>query len=201
MANALFKPGQAMQGLIGARHPARRALLRLGGVGVLYTAAAAILGFTGAVPTAPVCAGIAPDNYYFWQMIFILPGILAAWLVSAGSMRLLGRRESGGPGFGATAALAGLALGWPLVLAWVPSAVEAAFLALGMGQGEWVGILSRPGPWQTAYLAVYAAAAALVLRNFILAARILRKRSWLAALLAGIFAAAVVLAAFVVFVR
>ena len=201
LASAILKPGKTMRGLIKMQHPARRALLAVGGVGFLYILTSAVLAVAGAVPTAPVFFGMDVDNYYFWQMIFVLPVILAAWFVSTAVIRILDRREKDRPGFVGTAALAGVALSSALFLAWIPSAVEAAFMAFGMGQGEWVGILSKPGPWQTAYLAVYAAAAALVFRNFILAARILRKRSWLAALLAGIFAAAVVITGFVVFVR
>ncbi|MBE0713563.1 MAG: hypothetical protein IH583_14400 [Candidatus Aminicenantes bacterium] len=201
LASAILKPGKTMRGLLKMQHPARLALLAVGGVGFLYILTSAVLAVAGAVPTAPVFFGIDVDNYYFWQMIFVLPMILAAWFVSTAVVRILDGREKDRPGFGGMAALAGVALSSALFLAWIPSAVEAAFMAFGMGQGEWVGILSKPGPWQTAYLAVYAAAAALVFRNFILAARILRKRSWLAALLAGIFAAAVVITGFVVFVR
>lgn len=201
LASAILKPGKTMRGLLKMQHPARLALLAVGGVGFLYILTSAVLAVAGAVPTAPVFFGIDVDNYYFWQMIFVLPMILAAWFVSTAVIRILDGREKDRPGFGGMAALAGVALSSALFLAWIPSAVEAAFMAFGMGQGEWVGILSKPGPWQTAYLAVYAAAAALVFRNFILAARILRKRSWLAVLLAGIFAAAVVITGFVVFVR
>ena len=201
LASAILKPGKTMRGLLKMQHPARLALLAVGGVGFLYILTSAVLAVAGAVPMAPVFFGIDGDNYYFWQMIFVLPMILAAWFVSTAVIRILDGREKDRPGFGGMAALAGVALSSALFLAWIPSAVEAAFMAFGMGQGEWVDLFSDPGPWQTAYLAVYAAAAALVFRNFILAARILRKRSWLAALLAGIFAAAVVITGFVVFVR
>jgi hypothetical protein len=141
------------------------------------------------------------DNYYFWQMIFVLPMILATWLVSAVVIRVLERREKDGPGFGGTAALAGVALSASLFLAWIPSAVEAAFMAFGMGQGEWVSLLSNPGPWQTAYLVFYAAAAALALRNFMLGAQILQRKSGLGAVLAGLSAAAVAIGAFIAFIR
>ncbi|TFG57852.1 MAG: hypothetical protein E4H35_02835 [Candidatus Aminicenantes bacterium] len=201
LASAILKPGKTMRGLLKMQHPARLALLAVGGVGFLYILTSAVLAVAGAVPTAPVFFGIDVDNYYFWQMIFVLPMILAAWFVSTAVIRILDGQEKDRPGFGGMAALAGVALSSALFLAWIPSAVEAAFMAFGMGQGEWVDLFSNPGPWQTAYLAVYAAAAALVFRNFILAARILRKRSWPAALLAGIFAAAMVSAGFVVFVR
>ncbi len=199
--STFFKPGKAMREPLKARHPARRTVLLLGGVVVLYIVTSVVLGFTGAVPTAPVLVGIAAENYYFWQIIFILPVILAAWLISAGVLRDPGRREKGGTDFGGTAAVAGVALGLPLFLAWVPSAVEAAFMALGMGQGEWVGLLSNPGPWQTFYLIFYAAAAALALHNFILAARLVRKGSRLSAILTGAAAASVAIGAYILLIR
>ncbi|MCX6571068.1 MAG: hypothetical protein NT006_06580 [Candidatus Aminicenantes bacterium] len=201
LTSAIFKPGQTMRGLLKMQRPARRAILAVGGVGFLYIVTSAILAVTGAVPTAPVIFGMGPDNYYFWQMIFVLPMILAAWLASAGVIHALGRRDKGGTDFGGTAALAGVALGSPLFLAWIPSAVEAAFMAFGMGQGEWVGILSQPGIWQTTYLVFYAGAAALAIRNFILAARLLRKKSGLGVVMAGLAAAAVAIGAYAIFIR
>jgi hypothetical protein len=70
-----------------------------------------------------------------------------------------------------------------------------------MGQGEWVDLFSNPGPWQTAYLVFYAIAAALVLRNFLFAARILRKKPGAGAIIAGIAAAAVAVGVFIAFIR
>ncbi len=201
LTSAIFKPGQTMRGLLKMKHPARRAILAVGGVGFLYIITSATLAVTGAVPTAPIFFGMGTDNYYFWQMIFVLPMILAVWLVVAGVIHALGRREKGGTDFCGTAALAGVALSSSLFLACIPSSVEAAFMAFGMGQGEWVGILSQPGIWQTTYLVFYAVAAALALRNFTLAARLLRKKSGLGAVMAGLAAAALAIGAFVAFIR
>ena len=74
-------------------------------------------------------------------------------------------------------------------------------MAFGMGQGEWVGLFSNPGPGQTAYLVLYAVAAALALRNFMLAARLLRKKSGLGVGMAGLAASAVAIGAYVAFIR
>jgi hypothetical protein len=201
LTSAIFKPGKTMRKLLERRRPVRRAALAVVGVGVLYSVTSAVLAVAGAVPTVPLFFGLDVDNYYFWQMIFVLPMILAAWLVPAGAILVLERREKDGPGFSRTAALAGVALSSSLFLAWIPSAVEAAFMAFGMGQGEWVGLLSDPGPWQTAYLVFYAVAAALLIRNFMLAARLLRKRPGIGALMAGLVAAAVAIGVFIAFIR
>ena len=201
MVSAIFRPGKAMRKLLESRRPVRRAALFIVGVGVLYSITSAVLAVAGAVPMAPVLFGIDVDNYYFWQMVFILPWALASWMFAAGIIRLLGGREKGGPGFGGTAALGAVAMVSPLVLAWVPSAVEALFQALGMGQEEWVSILSDSGPWQTAYLVIYAIAAALTVRNFLLAARIGRKKPGAGAVIGGIAAAAVTIGAYVALIR
>jgi len=201
LTSAIFKPGKTMRGLLKVKHPARPALLAVGAVSFLYIVTSAVLAVAGAAPTAPVFFGMDVDNYYFWQMIFVLPLTLAAWLVSAGIIRILDRREKDRPGFGGTAALAGVALSSALFLAWIPSSVEAAFMAFGMGQGEWVDLFSNPGPWQTAYIVFYAAAAALALRNFMLAARILRKKPGAGAIIAGLAASAVAIGAFVALIR
>jgi len=198
VAFVFFKRIKARRGFLKGRHPHHRAFLFVGGVGVLYAATSAVLGIAGAVPTAPVFFGLDADNYYFWQMALAVPLVLAAWILASGVLLAVGKKEHG-----RTAVLAETAWAWgrPLLVAWVPSAVQAGFMALGMGQEEWVGILSRPGFWQTVYLAFYAGAGALAVRDFILAARLVHKKSWLGAVLAGIAAAAVVLGAYVAFIR
>jgi len=198
MASALFRPGKTKHGFLKGRRPLRRAALFVGGVGILYLATSAVLAVTGAVPTAPVFFGLDVDNYYFWQMVFVLPLVMAVWILASGVLLALGKKERG-----RTAVLAEAAWAWcgPLLVAWIPSAVEAAFMAFGMGQEEWVGILSRPGIWQTTYLVFYAGAACLAVRDFVLAARLVRKKSWLSAILVGVAAAAVAIGAYVAFIR
>ena len=180
------------------RHPMRRAALGLGLAGLAYAATSALLALAGAVPVAPVIAGLDVDNYYAWQIVFILPLIFAVWVLSAGVLLALGTK---GIHRSDVLAKASRALGGPLLLAWVPSAVEALFAALGMGQAEWVGILSEPGVWQTLYLAVYAAAAVWAAARFVRTARSIHKRSWPAAIMTGLAAAAVAIAVYALFVR
>jgi len=198
VALAFFKRIKARRGFLRGRHPLRRAFLFVGGVGILYAATSAVLGIAGAVPTAPVFFGLDADNYYFWQMAWAVPWALAVWILASGVLLALGKKERG-----RTAVLSEAAWAWsgPLLVAWVPSAIQAGFMGLGMGQEEWVGILSQPGIWQTLYLAFYAGAAALAVRGFILAGRLVRKKSWLGAVLAGIAASAVAIGAYVAFIR
>jgi len=180
------------------RHPMRRAALGLGMAGLAYALTSALLALAGAVPAAPVIAGADVDNYYAWQIVFILPLVFSVWVLSSGVLLALGTR---GVHRSDVLAKASRAWGGPLFLAWVPSAVEAVFAALGMGQAEWVGILSEPGLWQTLYVAFYAAAAAWAVSRFVRTARSIHKRSWPTAIMTGLAAAAVAIGAYALFVR
>jgi hypothetical protein len=180
------------------RHPLRRTAIVLGLAGLAYAATSAVLALTGAVPAAPVFPGMDVDNYYAWQIVFVLPLIYAVWVLTSGVLLALGTR---GCHRSDVLVRASRAWGTPLMLAWVPWAVQAGFAGLGMGQAEWVDILSAPGVWQTIYLGFYTAAAALAVARFVQAARTIHKKSWPAAILTGLAAAAVATAVFVLFVR
>jgi hypothetical protein len=180
------------------RHPLRRAALFLGLAGLAYALSSAVLAAAGSVPTAPVIAGMDVDNYYAWQIFFILPLVFAVWILASGVLLALGTR---GCHRSDVLVRASRAWGAPLFLAWIPLAVEAGFAVLGMGQGEWVDILSEPGVWQTLYIGIYAAAALWVVSRFILAARTIHKKSWPAAVLTGFAASAVAIGVFALFVR
>lgn len=196
--NKAFSAMKARHGAFRRRHPLRREALFLGLVGLAYAAASAVLALAGHVPAAPVIAGLDVDNYYTWQTVFILPLLFAVWILSSGVLLALGTR---GCHHSDVLVQASRAWGWPLLLAWGPAAVEAAFAALGMGQAEWVDILSPPGPWQTLYLAFYAAAAVWAVVKFVRAARTIHKRSWAAAVSTGIAASIVAIGVFVLFIR
>ncbi len=180
------------------RHPLRRAALGLGLAGLAFALSSAVLAVAGAVPTAPVVAGMDVDNYYAWQIFFILPLVFAVWVLASGVLLALGRK---GCHRSDVLVKASRAWGGPLLLAWVPVAVEAGFAALGMGQAEWVEILSKPGPWQTLYLGIYAAAALWAVSRFIMAARTIHKKSWPSAILTGLAASAVAIGVFTLFIR
>lgn len=198
---ALLSPGRALRELVEAPGRIRRAALAVGFTGFLYALSSFGLGASGAVPLWPVLSGLGPDNYYFWQMVIILPGVVLAWFLVAGLLHGLVPRKTGGGGFGRSVAVAGPALSGPLFVAWLPPAAQALFMTLGMRQTEWVAILSNPGPWQVLYIACYALAALLALRLFVAASGALRKKAGAAALVHGALAAAFVIAAFLALVR
>lgn len=198
MFRALFKRNKARHPFVKGKHPVRRAAVLLAGVAALYIITSALLAVAGAVPTAPVFFGLDADNYYFWQMVFILPLAFAVWLLAAGVLLATGKKDCA-----RSAVLAEAALAWgvPLFIAWVPSAVQAAFMALGMGQEEWVGILSEPGVWQAVYLGFFLVAGVWAVGDFIWAGRNVHKKSWPPAVLSGVAAFALAAAAYVAFIR
>jgi len=195
---ALFKRNKARHPFFKSKHPIRRAAVMLAGVAALYIITSAVLGISGAVPTAPVFFGLDADNYYFWQMVFILPLAFVVWGLAAGVLLATGKN---GCARGAVLAEAALAWGVPLFIAWVPSAVQAAFMALGMGQEEWVGILSEPGVWQAVYLGFFLVAGVWAVGDFIWAGRNVHKKSWTAAVLTGAVAFVIAAGAYVALVR
>jgi hypothetical protein len=198
MTSATLRTMKAKHRVFKERHPLRRAALYLGLAGLAYALTSVVLAIVGAVPTAPVVAGIDVDNYYAWQILFILPLVFAVWILASGVLLALGTR---GCHRSDVLVRSSRAWGAPLLLAWVPSAIKAAFAALGMGQREWVDILSEPGIWQTLYLAIYAAAGAWAVSIFVLAARTIHKKSWPAAISTGLAASAVAIGIYILFVR
>jgi hypothetical protein len=198
-----FFPFKSMKRLLGEPRPIRAAAGAVVFVGVLYVLTSAVMALAGAVPLAPVFVLIPAENYYFWQMILILPGMLLAWGLVSGLDQILGRRARGRPAFEKTASAVGIALAASLFVAWFPAAFVAFFLALGMSQQELVDLLSQPGGWQTFYVSLYvlAAVAAAVLLTLAVGQGRPKKAGRIRVVLAGGFVAVVLAGMFVLFVR
>jgi len=192
-----------MKRLAGEKRPERAAARAVGFVGVLYVGASIALGACGAVPLASVVLDIAPGNYYVWQAVFAIPYAFLAWAAAALLVRLIGKKEKGKQASKTSAGLTGIAVAAALLAAWMPMAVETFFQVAGMRQQEFVDILSVTGFWQSLYIAAYIAAAAVsvVLLTLAAASGQFKKGRRLRSLLAGIGAAAVLVATFAVFIR
>jgi hypothetical protein len=194
-------PAKAMKRLIDGPHPLKRAALAVFSVGILYAMTSVALAASGAVPMAPVFLRISTDNYYFWQMIFIIPLTFLAWVAVSGTIRLLLKRGPGCASLDKTAALSGAAVSAALLIAWIPSGLAAVLMVLGMGQDELADLLSQPGLWQVFIIGCYALAAAGAAFLLVLAARFSGKRAKGGAVASGAAAALVLAALFVLFVR
>lgn len=174
-----------------------RALFGYALVTALYAAASAAHAVNGAVPAAPILIGLDPVNYYFWQMLFVWPWAAAVWALSS----LVLAVSAAGEGRVSLFAAVARALSLPLLITWVPAAAEALLMGLGMGQREWVDLLSEPGLWQAVYLGLYVLAGILTWVRLAVAARRVGKMGPARALVAGTLAGLLVVAAFVAFIR
>jgi hypothetical protein len=154
-AGAAYAPLKTMQRLLGEPRALLASARAVGFVGILYALTSIILALGGAVPLAPVFIGLRPENYYVWQMIFVIPCVLLAWGLTAGVILGPRNRWRGRAAVEKTLALTGVALAGSLFIAWVPTAIETVFMVIGMGQEELVELLSRPGGWQVLYVGFY----------------------------------------------
>ena len=154
--------------------------------GVLYAATSLARAVSGGVPMAPTWLKLAEDNYLIWQMFFALPAMLVLWVLASGLTQILGRRGRKAARFETTAGLTGYAVSLPLLLLWIPQAVSAGLMLLGMSQAEWVEILSRPGSWQTLFIGVQVLAAVWAWLLFSFTARLSQRLPWWRALVTGL---------------
>ena len=195
---AIIFPRKAFRRLAADPRAVRQGFFAVLAAGVFLTLLSLVRGLLGGVPLVPVSAGGPPHNYYAWQMFFALPLLLATWMLSAAVLRFFTGGRAAGRGMSAAS---GFALALPCLLAAVPHWGLAILMLFGMPQAEGVAILSAPGPWQTAFLAVHGLAALWAWFLAAQAAAAGRKTPWGRSALAGLAAAAVEIAIFVVFVR
>ncbi|MGZ4887062.1 MAG: hypothetical protein ACXVJK_04850 [Candidatus Aminicenantales bacterium] len=198
-----YAPLKSMQRLLGEPRPLLASARAVGFVGVLYALTSIVLALMGAVPLAPVFIGLRPENYYVWQMIFVVPCILMVWGLATAVV--LGPRKGrrGRAAVKKTAALTGVALAGSLFIAWVPTAIETVFMVIGMGQVELVELLSRPGGWQALYVGLHilAGMAAAVLLTLAAGQGCLPKAGRGRTGAVGIAAAALAAIVFMLFIR
>jgi len=197
----IILPKRAFQRMAGDQRQLFRGFRTVLVFGVFSAATAAGLALAGAVPIVPVFIPIPVENYYFWQMIFTLPLLVLAWVITALVVHLLGWGEETGGGFKRTLGITGLALTVPILLVWIPETAAAVLLLIGMTQEELVEILSAPGFWPV-FLAVYPPAA--VFWTFILlalAAAVSRRIHWIRAGFVALIALPVFWGILIVFLR
>jgi hypothetical protein len=194
-------PAETMTRLLNDPRRGRRATAAVLLIGCLYALTSVLLAAVGAVPLAPLILDLQPGNYYLWQTVFVIPGVVAVWLVAAALIRLAGRGRKTGGGFGRAADAASMALAVPLLIAWIPSALESGLLALGMRQEEFVELVSPPGVWQTAYIGLYLAALLAALGLMTQAAAVSQRSGRPQTLVAGLLSSAAVAFVFAGLIR
>jgi hypothetical protein len=180
---------------------ARKAFGLVFAAGLLYALRALALGWAGAVPMAPALLPLGPDNYYFWEMVFILPLFVAGWLFVSTFAKVCARVLGGRGTLRTTAAALGPALAAPLVFIWVFEAGLAVLRLAGLGQPELVDIVSAPGVWQAVFIGYHLLGALGLWALTIRALAASQKLGRFKAVLAGTLTAALFLLIIVVCVR
>jgi hypothetical protein len=170
-------------------------------VGILYTITVAMLAAGGALITAPAFIKLSPENYYFYEMFFVLPVFILGWILAAGFAHLLSRWAKGNGTYEGTLSALGLALSVPFFLTWIPETAFAILLLLGMKQEEFMELTAQPGLWQFLGFAYQGVAAAWMLVLFILAVAASQRLRWWRALLVGSLSAVLFIAFILVFIR
>lgn len=191
-------PRKAFRRLADDPRGLRQGLYAVLVAGLGLAALSFLRGVLGGVPLAPVLFDLPPHNYFAGQMLFAVPLLIAIWMVMSVVLKILagGRARGGG-----MSAAAGFALALPVLLFEAPYAVFSVLMLLGMSQAEGAAILSAPGPWQTVFLAVPAAAALWAWYLAARAAAAVRKAPWWRAGIAGLAAAALEAAIIALFAR
>lgn len=198
----VFFPHLAFRKLTEQPRPLAKGLKSVLLTGLLYTLTVAGFAVSGAVPMIPSWIPIPSQNFYFWEIFFVLP-TLFAWILSAVASHLLGHshRADARPGFAKNLAVAAFAITVPLFIIWVPVTAAAVLMLLGMSQVELVDTLSTPGFWQSFALFCPILAVFWMLLLFATAASAVQKARSLKALLSSLATMAIIVAVVAAVVR
>jgi hypothetical protein len=119
----------------------------------LYALTSLVQAATGNFPGIPVILPLSLENYFFWQSILVIPGLIISWLVVSLFARMLLILFKARPvSFRQLSVSLALSFYPFLFWLWIPHFLTALFYLLGMSQKEWVDLLSEPGWFQTGYI-------------------------------------------------
>lgn len=198
---AAVRPGRTFPQLRAEPKPLRKTVWMVLLTGVLYALTAAGFGLAGSLPMVPLFIPLAPENYHFWEMAFILPLVVIGWLLVSAAAKALGWVLGGKGSFRATAASLALAWSIPLLFVWLFETAIAVLMLLGLGQREFVDLVSAPGPWQAVFLGYHVLGAVWLWWLNMRALASVQTLRWGKAILAGTLTTALFLLLFIVFVR
>jgi len=109
---------------------------------------------SGNFPGIPAILPLSLQNYFFWQSILMIPWLVLSWVVvilfARTALYLFRARPVSFRQLSVSLALSFYPF---LFWLWIPHLLTAVFYLLGMSQKEWVDLLSRPGWFQTFYIA------------------------------------------------
>lgn len=200
MFKSIISPKRTIDIYLASNTPIGRSCRGLLLTGLLYVFSSFVLGVAGAVPYTPCFIPFSQENYYFWQMIFLLPFVFGLWFLAGGVIYFFtGRKKH----VSATRIMTAISI--PIMtsfkIAWLPAAVEAFFMSLGMSQEEYVEILSVPGLWQGILIGIYLLAAFFLASTMVVAVRKSAKVSLRSSVVSGMIAAVAIIAGYMLFIR
>ena len=201
LARAVFRPGRTFASLASDPKRFRKGSRAMAGLGLLYAATAALLAAGGALVTATMIIPLPPQNYYFFQMIYALPLLLASWLLASTVGHPVCRLFGGRGSWKTTAAGLAFAFVLPSLLPWILQTAFGGLLMAGMPQAEFMDLLAAPGWLQVGGWAYHALAVAWMIALGAIALRAGHGFSRLKALLGGALASVFFLAAALILIR
>ena len=98
---------------------------------VLYELAILLWAVGGATPTLPAFVSIPDDRYYYYQLIFMMPMIVTAWLVAAGVAYVLARLLGGNGSYDAILGGFGIATLFSSYFTLIPDFVQGVLWTRG----------------------------------------------------------------------
>jgi len=98
---------------------------------VLYEVAIALWAFGDATPTLPAFLKIPDERYYVYELTFIMPMILTAWLLSGGIAHLASKALGGNGSYDAILGGFGIATLVSTYFTLIPDFVQGALWTMG----------------------------------------------------------------------
>jgi hypothetical protein len=142
-AAPVLRPRAALQALLADRHQVAYALLIYLFLGAIYTLTVQMAYARGFGAQVTPFLAIPAQRYYFWQRFYQIPLFLVAFIVFAGSARLMASAFRGQGSFENAFALCAAAMTLPMLLTmWVPETI--LFYATAPGY-------TPPGAWGLAW--------------------------------------------------
>jgi hypothetical protein len=156
-------------------------------ISALYTLTVIGLAIVKAEIMAPAWIPIPADEYYFWEIFFVMPVVLLGWILAAGVAHWLSSPFGGSGNFEGTLAVLAFAVAVPTFVTWVPETAGTILILAGaMTHGDWVEATSHPGFWQVFGLAYQLVAVAWYVFLFPIAIAQAQRLRWRQSVAVGI---------------
>jgi hypothetical protein len=106
-------------------------------IAILSAFAALAFDLAGFSPFLAPWLAIPSSAYYFCEALFIVPVMLAGWVLTSGFVQLMAKRFGGGGSFDATARLLALAIALPTLVILIPGIVLGLLATANEVDARW----------------------------------------------------------------